>query len=263
MIATENLELHVAHGCNLTCESCSHYSNQNHKGILPLDQADRWMAGWSQRLQPAVFSLLGGEPTLHPELASFVPLVRRHWATAHLRLVTNGLLLARHPNLPLAMRADPNCCLYLSIHHDSPAYQEHLRPALLLLDRWQSEHGIRVVRYESHRNWTRRYHGSGAGMEPFADGQPRESWRNCPAKQCKQLHEGKLWKCGPLAYLPMQHAKYGLSERWRPYLAYEPLSPECSDEELAAFCRREEEAYCGMCTAKPERMLLPLPLRAT
>src|SRR4051794_20267283 len=48
-----NLELHVAHGCNLTCESCSHYSNQGHTGLVALADADAWMAGWSRRLEPA------------------------------------------------------------------------------------------------------------------------------------------------------------------------------------------------------------------
>ena len=45
-----NLELHVAHSCNLTCESCSHYSNQGHKGLLSLEEADHWMRLWNTRL---------------------------------------------------------------------------------------------------------------------------------------------------------------------------------------------------------------------
>src|SRR5260221_8082020 len=38
------LEMHVAHACNLTCESCSHFSNQGHKGTLSVDDSVQWMS---------------------------------------------------------------------------------------------------------------------------------------------------------------------------------------------------------------------------
>lgn len=108
--------------------------------------------------------------------------------------------------------------------------------------------------------WTRRYKGFGAAMEPFEDGQPRRSWERCPAKYCPQLFEGQIWKCAPLAYLKLQDARHGLSEKWKPYLGYEPLSSDCSDEELNGFFDREEESFCAMCPAEPERFPIPLPL---
>src|SRR5262245_30805745 len=108
MSILRNLELHVAHSCNLTCESCSHYSNQGHKGLLALEDADAWMARWNRRLEPKIFSLLGGEPTIHPQLADFITLSRRHWPRTHLRIVTNGFFLHRQPRLPEVLRADPD-----------------------------------------------------------------------------------------------------------------------------------------------------------
>jgi MoaA/NifB/PqqE/SkfB family radical SAM enzyme len=260
MRSITNLELHLAHSCNLACESCSHYSNQGHRGMVSLDEAEDWMGSWSRRVAPRTFSLLGGEPTLHPKLPEFVSLARKHWPHASLRLVTNGFFLHRHPDLPLVLRDDPKAFLCLSIHHDAPEYQERLKPILALVASWVEQHGIRAKKYESYKNWTRRYRGSGADMEPFADGQPRRSWENCQARFCAQLFEGKIWKCGPLAYLKLQDAKYHLSEKWKPYLAYAPLSPSCSDDELREFFDREEESSCGMCAAAPQRFALPLPL---
>ena len=58
----------------------------------------------------------------------------------------------------------------------------------------------------------------------------------------------------------MQDAKYKLSVRWQPYLAYEPLPTDCSDDELNAFFSREEESYCGMCAARPQPLKLAIPL---
>ena len=259
MIEIANLEIHVAHGCNLTCASCAHYSNQGHRGVVALADAEAWMNHWRQRIEPRVFSLLGGEPTLHSQLTEFVALARRSWPRSHLRLVTNGFLLHRHPGLPRLLRDDPNAGIYLSIHHHSEEYQQRLAPVLRLLERWQNRWGIAVEYYWSHLQWTRRYHGVGAAMAPFADGEPRQSWENCPSKTSMQLYQGMLWKCPPLAYLPLQNAVHGLSAEWQPYLAYRPLAADCSDAELTRFVAREEESHCGMCPAKAQRMELPIP----
>ena len=255
------LELHVTHACNLACESCSHYSNHGHAGNLDLSQADSWMAAWSGRLDVKQLNLLGGEPTIHPRLAEFVPLVRRHWPAAHIRIVTNGFFLHRHPALPSAMAAAGNADLWLSVHHHGEGYAARLRPVLDLLADWKRDHGTTAHIRQSHERWTRRYHGFGAEMLPFEDGRPLRSWKICSARHCKQLHEGKLWKCAPLAYLGLQKEKYDLSEKWDPYLRYRPLEASCTDKELDEFLALEEEAVCSMCSAESRRFTLPSPLR--
>ncbi len=256
-----HLEIHVTHACNLKCESCSHYSDQGHKGVVSLEDAGAWMAAWSARIRPRVFSLVGGEPTIHPHLPQFVRLARAHWPKASLRLVTNGFLLHKHPELPAVLREVGNAEIYLSVHHRDDGYLRALQPNYELLEGWVREYGIRAFRYDSFDDWRRTYVGAGAQMLPYEDGRPRESWERCKARYCPQLFEARIWKCAPLAYLPMQHAKYGLSQKWAPYLAYRPLEADCSDEALAEFFSREEEPSCGMCPARPERFVLPLPLR--
>lgn len=256
----ERLELHVSHACNLTCESCSHYSNHNHRGNLDPAEADRWMAHWSPRIAVDRFGLLGGEPTLNPALAEFVPLVRRHWPHARLRITTNGFFLDRHPHLPQALARAGNTQIVLSLHHDSPDYLARIAPARELLAAWQREFGIDVEIQPSHTYWTRRYHGFGSAMMPFADGDRRRSWEICPARYCKQLHDGRLWKCGPLAYLGLQHQRYALAEAWRPYLAYQALEPGCPDAELDAFLAREDEAACEMCPAQRQTFAPAVPM---
>lgn len=260
MLTIHHLEIHVAHACNLACESCSHYSNQGHRGLVSLEDAESWMQAWSGRLVPRIFSLVGGEPTVHPQLAEFVLLARRYWPTTHLRLVTNGFFLHRHPDLPAVIGRDRDACIYLSIHHESQEYLERLQPALALLDEWRREHGVRIQGYRSAQVWTRRYRGLGSQMQPYDDGQPRKSWEHCDARYCPQLFDGQIWKCAALAYLPMQDRKYGLPESWHPYLGYRPLAPDCSDQQMIEFFEREHERYCGMCPASPEHFSLPSPM---
>lgn len=257
------LELHVTHACNLACESCSHYSNHGHVGNLDLEQADRWMAAWSNRLAVEEFVLLGGEPTIHPGLSEFVTLARRHWPLARVRIVTNGFFLHRHPDLPRRLAAAGNADLALSVHHDGTGYLERLRAVFDFLAIWQRDHGTIFHRWPSHQGWTRRYLGFGAAMLPFEDGRPRQSWEICSARHCKQLHDGKLWKCAPLAYLGLQKAKYELSDKWDPYLRYRPLDPACTDDELDQFLALEDEPVCSMCSAEPHHFSLPDPLRSS
>ena len=263
MHSIDHLEIHVAHACNLKCESCSHYSDQGHQGIVPLEEAYAWMGAWSARLRPAIFSLVGGEPTIHPRLTDFVRLARRHWPDAHLRIVTNGFFLHKHPELPRALRGDSKAHIYLSLHHRSPVYLKALRPNYELLQTWRREYGIQIHRYDSYDLWRRTYRGTGAGMLPYEDGQPRQSWEHCLAKGCPQLYEAKLWKCSPLAYLGMQHAKVGLHGSWQPYLAYKPLEPGASNEAIREFFAREDETSCGMCPSRPEKfnLAMPIPVR--
>jgi len=257
----ERIELHVSHACNLACESCSHYSNHAHKGHLAPQTAAQWMAPWSRRLAVDELSLLGGEPTINPQLCDLIRIARRHFPRTRIRLITNGFFLDRHPDLGRTLVDVGNSYLAMSIHHDAADYRARIAPALAQLETWRRDHGLDVVFWDSHANWTRRYHGFGDGMLPFEDGRPRQSWETCLAKHCKQLHEGKLWKCAPLAYLGMQDAKFQLSEKWRPYLAYQPLAPDCTDDELDAFLAREEDPQCAMCSAELRPFALPNPLR--
>lgn len=259
MINFRNLEIHVTHSCNLSCESCSHYCNHGHQGVLALDKAEDWMEAWNKLLNPRMFSLLGGEPTLHPQLSEFLSLARSKWPQAHLRIATNGFFLHRHKELLHVLRQDPNTHIEISIHHNGPEYIKRLEPNFNLLREWNARYGIKVKVTLSYKKWTRRYKGFGNNMEPYEDNLPEESWKSCPARDCFQLFEGKIWKCAPLAYLKLQDKKYNLSPKWKKYLAYKPLEPDCTIEELHNFFKWQVEDYCGMCSSKPERFDLSLP----
>ena len=261
-VEIRNLEIHVSHSCNLACESCSHYSNQGHKGVVTAAEADAWMAHWSDRIAPHKFTLLGGEPAINPQLVDIVRITRARWPDAMIRLVSNGFLLHRQPELPRALAEAGNVVLEISVHHASPAYTDRLAPTVEMLRGWARTYRFPVRLLPSFGNWTRRYKGIGADMEPYEDEKPRESWEHCPARYCPQIFEAKIWKCAPIAYLRMQHEKYGLSDKWQGYLTYDPLEPGCTDAELVEFFSREEEPVCAMCPASPEKITLPLPYPA-
>lgn len=261
LIAMHNLELHVSHACNLSCQQCSHFSNFNHKGMITPKEADEQMGLWSGRLLPHFFSLLGGEPTLNPHLVDILKLTKKHWPHSIIQLVTNGFNLHRHPDLPAVLEAT-GARLEISDHHASETYQKRLQPVRDLVAEWERSHTLHVRWRPSSETWRRSYQGHGQDMKPYNDGNPQQSWNICASKWCPQIHEGKLWKCPQMAYLPMQVEKYDLNGVWEPYLKYTPLEPTCSDAELKEFINRRVESCCSMCPAHERLFQLPLPLRS-
>jgi hypothetical protein len=258
--ALHNLELHVAHACNLTCEGCAHFSNGGHRGLISLEEAAATMDAWKERLKPAQFTLLGGEPTLNPRLADVIHLARKCWPDAQITLVTNGFFLDRHPDLPMALQ-DVNAQVTWTIHDHGSDYLPHVQRIKAIWDEWLRDHRFTVRIEDSALRWTRRHRGAGPDVLPYENGNPRASWKKCACRTCRQLFRGKLWKCSSIAYLQLQKERYPeLSASWNPYLAYEPLESDCTDEELDRFLRRKEEPICGMCPARPEAFAKPSPL---
>lgn len=249
---TKQIELHVTHACNFSCEGCSHYSNHGHSGTLTLETAKEWLYVWGQRIRPKTFVILGGEPTLNKELVDIVYLIRMIYPDPYTQidLVSNASFLHLHPRLPKALIATETN-LAISIHSTKHKnYIKKFKSGYTLAKEWKHSLGVHVEFWDyTNEYWTPQYNGFGNNMFPYEDKNPLESWKKCVSKYAIQLHENKLWKCPALAYLPMQAKKYNLSDKWNPYLKYKPLEPNCSDDELEEFLSRKDELYCSMCPA--------------
>jgi len=237
----EFLEIHAAHGCNLTCDSCSHFSNQGHTGLLTPKSADQQMALWSERLNPMSFSILKGEPLLNKDIEQIMEVARKHWKN-DIYLITNGLLLHRYPTMPKTLER-LGIYMIISRHHNGADYTAKFMQMFRLLKSWKKDHDFKFELRNSFNHWTTRYHGFADKILPFEDNDARASWKACPAKTFRQLFEGNVYKCSPITYLQLQKKKHAISEKWDPYLGYAPLSPNCSDSELLAFFCQTGRAY--------------------
>ena len=262
MYDIEQLELHVTHACNFTCEGCSHYSNHGHTGNISLDDCEEWLYGWSRRVKPKTFTILGGEPTLNKDLPEIVYMVRAMFPdpTTGIDVITNATGLHLQPRLPQMLVAT-GATLAVSIHStEHPNYIKKFKRGYKLAKKWKHDLGVWVEFWDfTNKEWVRQYKGFGDRMMPYEDNNPRKSWEVCISKYAMQLHEGKLWKCPALAYLPMQAKKYNLSDKWNPYLKYQSLDVDCTDEELQEFLNREDESFCSMCPANRDVYTKPDP----
>lgn len=280
MIIVPHLEWHIAHSCNLTCESCIHFTNHNHNEIISIEKLKEWYSLWNKKISPKKMIILGGEPLLNKDIIDIVYLTKHMWSQpkdGNLSITTNGLLLQNFPKLPIALREN-KCILQISIHGNETTkkYYEKIRKVFSLVDEWEKKYNIKVINckndgefqnlkptddetYVVYRDmksdWSRSYQGFGINSLPFEDNDPEKSWDNCVAgKQCFQLYEGKIYKCCMTAYLNLQKKKYGnmLSKKWDKYLKYIPLEPSSSNEEIIDFFNKKSELVCGMCPKNPQ-----------
>ena len=71
-----NIFFHILTGCNLSCRHCYINPEQHGHQTLPLATIERWLNAFAEKADRANLVLLGGEPTMHPDLAAVVKLAR-------------------------------------------------------------------------------------------------------------------------------------------------------------------------------------------
>ena len=86
-----NLFFHILTRCNLKCRHCYINPDQHGRETLPLAKIESWLQVFADLGKPANLVLLGGEPTLHPQLAEVVKAARRR-QFASITVDTNGYL---------------------------------------------------------------------------------------------------------------------------------------------------------------------------
>jgi MoaA/NifB/PqqE/SkfB family radical SAM enzyme len=86
-----NLFFHILTGCNLKCRHCYINPAQHGTQPLPLATIQHWLKIFADLGKPTNLVLLGGEPTLHPDLAGAVQTARR-LGFASITIDTNGYL---------------------------------------------------------------------------------------------------------------------------------------------------------------------------
>jgi hypothetical protein len=251
MIELPNLEFHAAHACNLYCAQCSHYSNFHAGGIVSLEEARANFDAWKGRLAPKRIAILGGEPTLNPELISIIELARQSFPNAEGLFVTNGFFLDRHPDLPRVL-IDNQFRMDVSQHGRAPEYMKRFRLVRQQLRQWRTAYPkLQINIRKSHRGWRQQYRMIDGKPMPF-DSDPRAAWSICLQRTCTQLYKQCLFKCPALAYHAIMSRKLNLDQEpaWQLFRDYQACPPTASDDQVVDFLATEEVPSCALCPAR-------------
>lgn len=263
MLTVPHLEWHVTHSCNFTCQGCGHFTNDGYRQNFTIDTLKEWYLFWNKRIRPKELSMLGGEPLLNKEIVDIIYMTKEIWSIQEdqeFELVSNGILFDRVDNLAKALK-ETNCILTITRHSDDPNYVKLYEKSINSIE----ESGVKYRVYNAPDFWLKAYIGYGPDIKPIKSDNYVESWNNCAAGQENfQLYDGKIYKCAPMAYLPLQKKKYGdkLSPEWNPYLKYKPLESSASDFEILEFFLRTHEPVCSMCPKNPSKFKKQSPLHS-
>jgi len=255
------LEMHVADGCNLACESCAHFANYLSGGLLSPDDAESQMKAWSARLAPGVFTMFGGEPCLNPDLTIIIDLAWQYWPNTRRQVLSNGVLLGDIPGLAPALlstrtelavtRHSPDVSIDYDLLRDFMGMG--IKVSMICVDGYPPPAGLNGT--VKSKLWTRRYSDVGGKPVPPAGSDPATAWAHCPCRGFFQLRNGSLYKCPTVAYLPDVRACDGpLDPGWDPALGYAPLSSDCPEADLIAFLAEQENPACGVCSLSPSSL---------
>jgi len=88
-------DIHLVEHCNLNCKGCDHFSPLAQPEYSDPSKVDKDFRRLSNLLNVERFSLMGGEPLLHPFVDDFMQIARKNFPKSIIQLVTYGILLPR------------------------------------------------------------------------------------------------------------------------------------------------------------------------
>lgn len=113
-----SLDVHIVDHCNCNCRACAHFAPCVTGDVTyAADEVTRSLQRLAD-LVPNVVNLwiLGGEPLLHPELATIVRNARQYFPWTNIGVVTNGILLPQLPTATAAVMRENNVSMIVSLY---------------------------------------------------------------------------------------------------------------------------------------------------
>ena len=234
------VEFYITNVCNLSCRGCNRFNDLNFKGHQYWDDhADAYEA-WAKRLDIPRITILGGEPTLNPDLEKWCSNLRRLWPNSVIMVQSNGTYQREeHFDLWFKYRVG----FGISLHNPDTAnaiqekWHKNGHPMAGFIEAY-TFHQSSVIKQDN--TWT--LHKSN----------PQLAFNACDMKHDHTMYQGKLYKCPAMSNLPDFDSQFGLNldERQRELLyKYQPLAYDCSEEELQQFVATKDTpiAQCEFC----------------
>jgi hypothetical protein len=236
-----NIEIYITNECNLTCSNCNRFNNYNFKGHYSWKDSAYAIQQWSQRIDAPMITIIGGEPSLHPELPQWTEGVATAWPDRPVMIQTNGLKpIIEMPWWNELTKKFKNIGCGVAVH--SPAMKDKLKKSWNNsgghFDAWQFN-DCAIVDCGDYFN--------------IHDNDPEKAFDCCNLKHCHTIFQGRLYKCSTMALLPEFSKQYlvNFSEQQRQLLdSYKSLTHDCSDQDLRDFFTDRDSAIpqCSFCT---------------
>lgn len=193
-----HFEIHITDHCNLNCKGCAHFSN-----LCPPTFADPVEFERDMQSMATHFSrvnqiyLLGGEPLLHPKVAEFVRVARRHFPGTHISLMTNGVLVTRMNEEFWSALAETGVILLCDSYPINLPVEE--------IDRLGREHGVTVEWTIPREEFFKIPIDADGGHDPAESFAACQGFNNCPI-----VRDGRIYPCAYTAFADVFASRFAL-----------------------------------------------------
>ena len=247
------LEFYITNVCNLTCEHCRSFNNFKFTGFYEYNQEN--IDKWAEKIDIKHYSVIGGEPTLHPRLEQWLRGLRQAWPNSVAELITNGTHLSKVKNLH-HMLAEYDYELQISIHG-------HNLRELIAKEIFLAFGECEIKAIESNRLWLRTKKGVKIDLQngeffqegiftngelKLYDSDPNKAFRNC-LKSCNHMIGDKIYKCAVLGLLPEFLRQQGKTVTHS--LSYQGVDVDAFDRETLHHLSNPVP-HCSICPESPK-----------
>lgn len=244
--------------CNLSCTGCTNYSDLQHEGYLTWADGKRQLEAWLERVDISEFGILGGEPTINPEVNDWIFGLRELMPNAQIRFTTNGVLLGKKFDIVKHMMEIGNCVFKIAFHREDPELEEIVNRIFEMYDwepvteygiqRWRTDNNVRFHVKRPDIFW-KTFKGDYHNMSPHKS-DPAEAFGICCQQTCPLLYNGRIYKCSTSGLLKdtLERFNYPNHDQWLPYIT-NGIGIDCSESELNEFLENfgQPNKLCSMC----------------
>lgn len=262
------LEWMVTTSCDLACPGCDRFIDFDHRWHEDFEEMKSNMSAWSTRLDPDNFTIIGGEPLIHPNIYEILEHSRKCFDHARIEIYSNGFFLPKRDKLLQVLIDTQPSKLSITLHNREKNVRDLVQKNIeeyIVKDHDWEEVKVGLWRYQdveleitdpTQGGWYDYRQTINGVLKPWKDNQPEQSYTKCSANIYPIIFKNRLYKCPPISMLETHANKYGLKDDvdWAPYLEYKGLSIDCSEYELQGFVHNIAEPHpiCNMCPANPK-----------
>lgn len=236
------IEFYITNECNLTCSGCNRYNNYDFRGHFDWADSATAVQRWSQRLTARLITIIGGEPTAHPNLDQWIHGLCQAWPTVPVLVQTNGT----RPIDKQRYQQYPNLGFGVAVH--SATLHRGLKKHWHDVDMFDATEFTDIAIVD---------HGDDLAFTVH-DSDPKLAFNSCSMRMSHTIINGRLYRCPMVAVLPEFKKQYEVDLQPHQQVlleSYQSLAADCSDDELKSFIDSRHQAMpqCRLC---PESYVL-------
>lgn len=245
------VEFYITNVCNLSCRGCNRFNNYNFKGHQRWNDHALAYETWSKRLDIDHITIIGGEPTLNPDLELWASNLRRLWPKSEIMIQTNGTYIKPHY---LNFWDQYQVGFAVSLHDIHTAEQ--------IMTEWKTLFG---KQYNSFLKGFIFHQSSVVGDTnhiTLHSNDIKKAFNCCDMKYDHTMFNGKLYKCPMTAIIPEFYQQFNLNldARQKQLLSeYQPLVSDCAEQQLNEFVQ-QRDVPIKQCEFCPTNLIWDLAL---